>query len=81
MKQLSVPSIVDLNRMKFSEKIKEKLDASCMNQVTNVNIYSDVEEDTTLRALGENKRKSHEKLENKGGCSLMQKENFHSQRI
>ena len=67
LNQLSVSSIVDLNRMKFTEKIKDKIDWSCINQVTNVNVYCDFDDDTTMKELGAGMRTCHEKLENEGG--------------
>lgn len=65
--QLSISSIVDLNRMSFTEKIKDKIDWSCINQVTNINLFCDFNDSTTLRELGNGMRACHEKLENEGG--------------
>ena len=52
VKQLSVSSIVDLNRMSFTEKIKDKIDWSCINQVANNNLFCEFNDTTTLRELG-----------------------------
>lgn len=57
--QLSVSSIVDLNRMRFTEKIKDKIDCSCINQVTNINVYCDFDDNTTIKDLGAGMRICH----------------------
>ena len=53
--------------MRFTEKIKDKIDWSCINQVTNVNLFCDFNDSTTLKELGEGMRACHEKLETEGG--------------
>ena len=74
--QLSVSSIVDLNRMRFTKKIKDKIDWSCINQVTNVNIFCDINDSTTVKELGDGMRACHEKLETEGGMLTYAEGNF-----